>query len=444
MIKKYLNYFITIISIIIYLLLIFYYQLDGNHLKELKYVYVLAIPSFMLLITSFLVKDKKERKQNLILYLIIYVVVLIGFVFSNARSSSGYINNNIRHYNYNFIPFKSIIELLNSPLGLKFGLYNIIGNFLMLTPLSVLLPLINEKFKDIKKYIITIFTLIIIIELMQFIFNIGSFDIDDCLLNFLGAIIFYIIIRKTKLIRLINKLFMQLTIDKKIGQITINIMYIILVLISLLFSIKNLYGISYDYQLKNAKADLSNLKCIEYEKTHITDYNNYHYYSDCNYGTSIIKVMDMNYDVENFIKSNYITEELEKKMNIRKEKIITNVNVKTNKEIGKVLIADTEYGNSYFYNIESMNITKDGIIYDYIGYLNDVKNKTNTVEIDINPLTEIAFVSKDNSYTIYKGKYYQMLICTIGDIYTGTNNSYTLPLDYEINSKSCDYLNNLK
>ena len=90
-----------------------------------------------------------------------------------------------------------------------------------------------------------------------------------------------------------------------------------------------------------------------------------------------------------------------------------------------------------------MNITKDGIIYDYIGYLNDVKNKTNTVEIDINPLTEIAFVSKDNSYTIYKGKYYQMLICTIGDIYTGTNNSYTLPLDYEINSKSCDYLNNL-
>ena len=49
-----------------------------------------------------------------------------------------------------------MIDMLNSPLGLKFALYNIIGNFLMLTPLSVLIPLISDKFKKISKFIIGI------------------------------------------------------------------------------------------------------------------------------------------------------------------------------------------------------------------------------------------------------------------------------------------------
>lgn len=70
--KKILNYFAVIISIVVYLLMLFVYQIDINYLKEIKYVYILAIPCFMLLITSFLKKEKTE-KEFLYLYLIIYL-----------------------------------------------------------------------------------------------------------------------------------------------------------------------------------------------------------------------------------------------------------------------------------------------------------------------------------------------------------------------------------
>ena len=66
---------------------------------------------------------------------------------------------------YNLIPFSSINQMLKSPLGLKIGLYNIVGNFLMLTPLAVLFPLIDDRFKKVRNYFVTIILLSLIIHL---------------------------------------------------------------------------------------------------------------------------------------------------------------------------------------------------------------------------------------------------------------------------------------
>ena len=223
--KKILNYFAVIISIVVYLLMLFVYEIDGNHLKEIKYVYILAIPCFMLLITSFF-KEGKDRKRILYLYLIIYLTVLVGFVFSNARVNSA-LTSGIMHYYWNFIPFKSMIEMLNSPLGVTFGLYNIIGNFLMLTPLSILLPLINDKFKKTKIFLISIVGLTLFIEIVQFFVNVGSFDIDDVILNIGGAFSLYFLIKKTKLKIYLEKFFLTLKINnkRKVLKILLNIFY---------------------------------------------------------------------------------------------------------------------------------------------------------------------------------------------------------------------------
>ena len=156
---KIINYFSVILSIIEYSLLLFFYKLDSNYLKEIIYVYLLAIPCVMVFISSFLVDDQKTKKKNLYLYLIAYFTALIGFVFSNARTESSAITSGIQSYAFNFIPFRSTIELLNNPLGLKFGLYNILGNFLMLTPLSILLPLICNKFKKTKTFLAFLYLL---------------------------------------------------------------------------------------------------------------------------------------------------------------------------------------------------------------------------------------------------------------------------------------------
>lgn len=99
---------------------------------------------------------------------------------------------------YNLTPFKSIIETDIT------NLHNY-GNFLMLVPLGILLPL---KYPNLKKsHILGIsFLLILAIESTQLIFTFvdskftlygydRSFDIDDFIRNFLGAVIGLMIYR---------------------------------------------------------------------------------------------------------------------------------------------------------------------------------------------------------------------------------------------------------
>ena len=436
---KILNYISVLIGSIMYILLLFVFDIHSNILREIKHIYFLAIPCFMILISSFLTTDKKTKKQNLIIYLIIYLLVLVGFVFSNARTVSSAITNNIYHYNWNFIPFKSMIEMLNSPLGVTFGLYNIIGNFLMLTPLSILLPLINDKFKKTKIFLISIVSLTLFIEIVQFLINVGSFDIDDIILNIGGAFLLYLLIKRTKLKKIIEFIFLKFSIKKKIiGNLFYTLLFIVLLLIS------SFYIYRFVLDINSRKVDISKLVCLSDERTFITDYNNYHYYSNCNYGVGEVKIGNEIKDLENFLKSSFFNEEYEQKLGLEKEKIITDIKVKVNEDIGKVLVNEYTTGKAYWYNIESITVTKDGVDYDYREYLRDLEENKNTVEIDLSPLEETVYISPNSDYRILKSPYYQTLSCIEGGHLSGNPTySYILSLDYEITSESCNVLNSL-
>ena len=182
------NYFLVGLGVLVYLILVFvnkgdtlsfskflgifsllgtkvYDFLISFSFRELEYVYYLAILCFIILLKDFL--SNKDRKNSIYLYLIIYLVVLLGFAFSSR--SNLITKSRILMYQTNFIPFKSIIENFNSILGLSFGLYNIIGNFLMLTPLVILLPLVIKL--DKKKMFLTLLVVSLTIEVMQLILN---------------------------------------------------------------------------------------------------------------------------------------------------------------------------------------------------------------------------------------------------------------------------------
>lgn len=442
--KKIINYSITTISIIVYVLLLFIYQMDSNYLKEIKYIYILAIPCFMILISTFLIQNKEIKKKNLYLYLIIYLIVLIGFVFSSARTRNLHITSGIRHYNYNFIPFKSMIDLLNSPLGLKFALYNIVGNFLMLTPLSVLLPLISDKFKKISKFIISILILTLSIELIQFIINIGSFDIDDFILNVSGAVLAFVLLTKTKLMNFFNNIFLNLNIKNKYGRYCLNTFYFLLLIGSLLLNSFNVYAIVVDYNIRNPKIDISALVCLDNKKTYITDYNNYHYYSNCNYGNQKVVIGSEINELEDFVKNKFFKSEYEEKLGIIKQEIITDIKLDIEDQLGKKLLTTTTFGDKvYFYNISSMTIIQDGNNYDYEQYLEDLKAKKNTVNIDLGVMSDVVYVDRNDEYIIEKGEYYQVLRCRIGSLYDGVSYNYYLPIEFEISNKSCSFLNGL-
>lgn len=165
-----INYFIRLLIIVISSIFI----IIGNKIYSNNYVEKL--------------KDKKkaEKLSNIIVF--IYYIILIFNMVIFARY------NNIN--SYNLIPFKSIINILKN--GTIYSIIiNIFGNLFVFMPLDYFLI---ELF-NIKKFSINFilsFGVILLIELFQYIFKVGVFDIDDLIICTLGMMVFYIIYNKIK------------------------------------------------------------------------------------------------------------------------------------------------------------------------------------------------------------------------------------------------------
>ena len=78
-------------------------------------------------------------------------------------------------------------------LGIESFIVNIFGNILAFAPFGFLLPIITpENRKWIKLALIT-FLFSLTIELLQLVFKVGIFDVDDLLMNTLGGLLGYFI-----------------------------------------------------------------------------------------------------------------------------------------------------------------------------------------------------------------------------------------------------------
>ena len=100
----------------------------------------------------------------------------------------------------NLIPFGTIssyfVRLSEGSINKAIVVTNILGNLIAFAPLGILLPLISkEKFSKLLNFIITMVVIIFIIEIIQFITLVGSFDVDDLILNVIGSVIAYEIIK---------------------------------------------------------------------------------------------------------------------------------------------------------------------------------------------------------------------------------------------------------
>ena len=101
---------------------------------------------------------------------------------------------------YNFIPFFSIIEYINVELGniqmgteyLYFLRLNIWGNIFFFTPFGLLMPILWEKFEQLRTLLL--FTLIVFVakEILQHFIGMRT-DIDDVILNVFGVLLGYLV-----------------------------------------------------------------------------------------------------------------------------------------------------------------------------------------------------------------------------------------------------------
>ena len=116
---------------------------------------------------------------------------------------------NYLEYNFNIIPFATInnyfLAFKNNNLTNMNFIYNIFGNILAFAPLGLFLPRQFPKINKWYKFFIITSITILLIESLQMITMSGSFDIDDYILNSIGAMVMYFILNNKWISPKINK-----------------------------------------------------------------------------------------------------------------------------------------------------------------------------------------------------------------------------------------------
>lgn len=139
-------------------------------------------------------ESKREKFLRRIMQVIfaVYILLLMRFIlFKYAPLTSLWDAFFLRKREYNIIPLKATLEMVRglSPLRL---VENIAGNIILFVPFGVLLPL---AFKVERLTILYGCAASILVEIIQLAFAMGAADIDDVILNTLGAVIGYIAYR---------------------------------------------------------------------------------------------------------------------------------------------------------------------------------------------------------------------------------------------------------
>lgn len=137
--------------------------------------------------------NKKHRILSGIAFSV-YVILLIYFMFFAESLGRGIVSS---AYHYNLEPFKEISRFITyrDRLGMEVVIANLLGNVLAFVPFGLFLPgLINNRFGFMGMTLLS-FDLSLFIELLQLASKVGSFDVDDLILNTIGGLLGYCIFR---------------------------------------------------------------------------------------------------------------------------------------------------------------------------------------------------------------------------------------------------------
>lgn len=145
--------------------------------------------------------DKHKKRFTVIIWLCfwLYIILLIYFLFFSER----YGRSNVNGYRYNLIPFSEIGRYVSrrGVFGTELFSLNIIGNIVAFIPFGFCMPLLSKAYRNFWIIVLNGFCITACIETVQLIFKVGSFDIDDIILNVAGVIIGYVFYKAVMFLR---------------------------------------------------------------------------------------------------------------------------------------------------------------------------------------------------------------------------------------------------
>ena len=134
---------------------------------------------------------RRIRIAGTLLFLL-YVAGMVYFLFFSERYGRTNADSAMR---YNLVPLLEIRRFWRnrSVLGTQAVLQNIVGNVLIFLPFGAILPVLFRRMRNVFLTAGAGALVSLWIETLQLVTRVGSFDVDDILLNTLGALVGYVI-----------------------------------------------------------------------------------------------------------------------------------------------------------------------------------------------------------------------------------------------------------
>jgi len=163
--------------------------------------------------------DKKQQTVRVYLFSIFtfYILILIMLLFCDGVRQIVYIYDRYGSYadylkwNSNLVPFKTISSYvsayINGTINNSAIVANLLGNLLLFAPMGWLLPIVFNTLRTFGRLTLTALVILIGAELLQLLTFIGSFDVDDVILNLIGLLLSYAVWRSEPVQRALHKLY---------------------------------------------------------------------------------------------------------------------------------------------------------------------------------------------------------------------------------------------
>lgn len=136
---------------------------------------------------------KKKIKTVSTMLFVLYLLLLIYFLFFAERFGVLRFEEREHHYNLVFLQEIKRFWTYREQLGVWPVVLNLLGNVVGFIPFGFILPIIK---KDTRRFLFITFsgfTLSLCVEIIQLVTKLGCFDVDDLIMNTLGAALGYLL-----------------------------------------------------------------------------------------------------------------------------------------------------------------------------------------------------------------------------------------------------------
>ncbi len=143
-------------------------------------------------------QSKRIRIFGKILFVLYIVFIIYFLIFSDWYGRTG----EMQEYRYNLVLFREIRRFWNyrDQVGLFAMFTNLFGNVIIFMPFGFFMPMAS-RYRSCFSAVFYSFGLSLCVETFQLLTRVGSFDVDDLLLNTVGGLAGYVIFAICAVIR---------------------------------------------------------------------------------------------------------------------------------------------------------------------------------------------------------------------------------------------------